>query len=125
MYGATGNDAGSGLGEGRNREDHRGGSLALAFEGPVEYLDCDVEEPNGSIFLKPDFAPAETVSVQVPVVDQDRCTSCGRCAGFCRFNRPCFPGNPAAGLPGTVPQLRWLRNSVPRRSHLLGEEPRW
>lgn len=74
-------------------------ALALAFEGPVEYLDCDVEEPNGSIFLKPDFAPAETVSVQVPVVDQDRCTSCGRCAGFCRFNALVSLGTPPLVFP--------------------------
>lgn len=74
-------------------------ALALATEGPVQYLDCDVEEPNGSIFLKPDFAPAETVSVQVPVVDQDRCTSCGRCAGFCRFNALVSLGTPPLVFP--------------------------
>ena len=37
----------------------------------VQYLDCDVEEPNGHIFLKPEITFSEAVAIPVPVVDED------------------------------------------------------
>ena len=52
----------------------------------VQYLDCDVEEPNGHIFLKPRIAGTETVGIPVPVVDEDRCTGCRRCAEGCEYH---------------------------------------
>ncbi|MGI6143850.1 MAG: ATP-binding protein [bacterium] len=61
-------------------------ALALAGEGPVQLLDCDVEEPNAHLFLRPTFWAAEAVTIPIPVVDETRCTACGRCAEFCAFN---------------------------------------
>lgn len=59
----------------------------LAEQGrPVHYLDCDVEEPNGHLFLRPKWTAEEEVSIPVPVVDHDRCTRCGKCATVCEFN---------------------------------------
>ncbi len=52
----------------------------------VQYLDCDVEEPNGHIFLKPAMQNKIPTKVMVPVVDQCKCTSCGECSGKCQFN---------------------------------------
>ena len=53
----------------------------------VTYVDCDVEEPNGHLFLHPDIATRETVSVKAPEkVDEDRCTQCGQCVEACRYN---------------------------------------
>jgi MinD superfamily P-loop ATPase len=52
---------------------------------PVQYLDCDVEEPNGAIFLKPVFDRQESVSVEVPQVDADKCIGCGRCGRLCQY----------------------------------------
>jgi MinD superfamily P-loop ATPase len=52
----------------------------------VQYLDCDVEEPNGHLFLKPVIETAEPAAIPVPVVDNDRCTACGKCAAACEFN---------------------------------------
>lgn len=52
----------------------------------VQYLDCDVEEPNGHIFLKPRIDRREPARVMVPVVDQDRCISCGKCGEACQFS---------------------------------------
>ncbi len=52
----------------------------------VQYLDCDVEEPNGHLFLKPAIENSESVGIPVPVVDPARCTSCGKCAQVCEFN---------------------------------------
>ena len=52
----------------------------------IQYLDCDVEEPNGHLFLKPEIKAAEPAAIPVPVVDNDRCTACGKCAAVCEFN---------------------------------------
>ena len=35
----------------------------------VQYLDCDVEEPNGHIFLKPDIKETHNATIGVPEVD--------------------------------------------------------
>jgi len=59
----------------------------LAERGrPVTYVDCDVEEPNGHIFLKPTVVRSEPVEVVTPSVDPELCTACRRCSDFCRFN---------------------------------------
>ncbi|NCC93161.1 MAG: (4Fe-4S)-binding protein [Opitutae bacterium] len=52
----------------------------------IQYLDCDVEEPNGHLFLKPEIKAAEPAAIPVPVVDMNRCTACGKCAAVCEFN---------------------------------------
>lgn len=52
----------------------------------VAYLDCDVEEPNGHIFLHPQLTVSRPVSVLVPEVDADKCSGCGKCSQICRFN---------------------------------------
>ena len=59
----------------------------LAAQGrAVQYLDCDVEEPNGHLFLRPRIDSTETAAIPVPVVDAARCTACGKCAKVCEFN---------------------------------------
>ncbi|MDD3604848.1 MAG: ATP-binding protein [Kiritimatiellae bacterium] len=58
---------------------------------PVQYLDCDVEEPNGHIFLKPEIQRSETVTMKVPVIDAARCTGCRECAKACQFNAIAVP----------------------------------
>ncbi len=50
-----------------------------------QYVDCDVEEPNGFLFLKPEPGAVFPVQVLVPVVDTDLCTLCGDCARICQF----------------------------------------
>ena len=52
----------------------------------VAYLDCDVEEPNGRIFLKPQVTSTRTVSTPIPQVDPATCTLCGECGAICRFS---------------------------------------
>ena len=52
----------------------------------VQYLDCDVEEPNGHIFLKPDIEEAQDVTVGVPEVDAEKCNGCGKCGQLCQYS---------------------------------------
>lgn len=63
-------------------------NLALALEEshPVEFFDCDVEEPDAGIFLKPDIKNSEPVTIEIPEVSEDVCTYCGNCSEFCEFN---------------------------------------
>ncbi|MBW2555190.1 MAG: ATP-binding protein [Deltaproteobacteria bacterium] len=60
-------------------------SLALSL-GEVQFLDCDVEEPNGHIFLKPQINERLSVGTPVPEVDETKCNFCGKCAQICEFN---------------------------------------
>jgi MinD superfamily P-loop ATPase len=61
-------------------------SLLLASCGEkVRYLDCDVEEPNGHLFLKPVIACADAVAIPVPCIDESKCDGCGECARFCEY----------------------------------------
>jgi MinD superfamily P-loop ATPase len=60
-------------------------NLALSI-GPENLLDCDVEEPNVHTLLHPTKIHSAAVTVPTPVVDQEKCTLCGKCAEFCQFN---------------------------------------
>lgn len=62
-------------------------ALALSHAGlTVQYLDCDVEEPNGHIFLKPQWDSTYDVNVGVPQVDLEKCTGCGKCGQLCQYS---------------------------------------
>lgn len=61
-------------------------ALAQVWSGPVQLLDCDVEEPNASLFLDLENQTEEAVCVPVPQVDLSRCTGCGKCAKLCEYN---------------------------------------
>jgi len=63
-------------------------AVTLAEMGEqVTYLDCDVEEPNGHLFLKPRIDRQEDVAILSPVgVDEDKCVLCGKCAEACHYN---------------------------------------
>ncbi len=61
-------------------------ALSLQNETEVQFLDCDVEEPNAHIFLKPAIERRETVSIPIPEIDEEKCTYCGKCAEVCAYN---------------------------------------
>lgn len=61
-------------------------AVALADGVRVGLLDCDVEEPNCHLYLRPGFDTTEVVGTPVPVVDQEACTGCGLCARACEFH---------------------------------------
>jgi MinD superfamily P-loop ATPase len=60
-------------------------SLAVSLSNS-QYIDCDVEEPNGALFLRPEINEPIPVNVLVPKVDDEKCNGCGACAKACRFN---------------------------------------
>ncbi|AJD30704.1 MULTISPECIES: ATP-binding protein [Clostridium] len=59
-------------------------NLALALKS--NYIDCDVEEPNGFLFLKPKIETEKKVMVEYPIIDDNKCINCGVCANVCQFN---------------------------------------
>ena len=60
-------------------------NLALVG-GRCQYLDCDVEEPNGHIFLKPEIETTEEVNKLIPEIDLDKCTYCHKCSQACAYH---------------------------------------
>ncbi len=62
-------------------------ATALSEKGEdVQLLDCDVEEPNAHLFMKPHLEREHIVTMEVPQIDGDKCTWCGKCQEICRFN---------------------------------------
>jgi MinD superfamily P-loop ATPase len=60
-------------------------NLALSIEN-VQFLDCDVEEPNANIFLHAAIKEQEYVSVSIPVIDEKKCDYCAKCSEFCAYH---------------------------------------
>lgn len=60
-------------------------NLALSLNG-VQFLDCDVEEPNAHLFLKLNIKDRRAATIPVPQVDESRCDYCGRCREVCAYN---------------------------------------
>lgn len=61
-------------------------AVNLAEMLEANYVDCDVEEPNGFIFLKPVNVNSKDVKVLSPEIDKDKCNLCGECVAVCQFN---------------------------------------
>lgn len=61
-------------------------NLARSLDSDVRLLDCDVEEPNGHLFLGGAVCERETVSIPIPQVDETLCDGCGECGRFCEYH---------------------------------------
>ena len=61
-------------------------ALCLVSNGEVHYVDCDVEAPNGHIFLKPQITHQSNAVIRIPVINKDICSLCGRCVEVCQFH---------------------------------------
>ncbi len=60
-------------------------NLALSLKN-IQFLDCDVEEPNSNIFIKSLIKESEDVKVDVPKINEEKCNYCKKCADFCMYN---------------------------------------
>jgi len=60
-------------------------NLALSIND-VQFLDCDVEEPNAHIFLSPDVKRQVLAFIPIPEADESTCNACGRCREVCAYH---------------------------------------
>jgi len=60
-------------------------NLALSLDN-VQLLDCDVEEPNAHIFLKPEIKEKIPAFIPIPEVDEEKCNTCGKCREVCAYH---------------------------------------
>jgi MinD superfamily P-loop ATPase len=76
-------------------------ALSLAADAGVVplFLDCDVEEPNAALFLRPAIQERREVGQMIPEVDLDKCTCCGRCAEVCQYHAVAVVGKKVLVFP--------------------------
>jgi len=96
-------------------------NLALAL-GEAQVLDCDVEEPNAHILLKPEVESISPVEVLVPHILEDRCDYCGDCARFCQYHALFIAGETALVFPELCHSCGGCSIVCPRDAII--EEPR-
>jgi MinD superfamily P-loop ATPase len=92
-------------------------SLAVSLKDKcgLQLIDCDVEEPNDHLFLKPTIDQREDVAIPIPKIDENKCTYCGKCAEVCAYNA-------IAVLPKNVLVLPNLCHGCGACSYLCPEE---
>ena len=64
-----------------------------ASSNEATYIDCDVEEPNGHLFFKPQDIMTEEIPVKIPWVEEQLCNGCRKCVDFCKFNALVYVNN--------------------------------
>lgn len=60
-------------------------SLASVWPTPVMVVDLDVEEPNLHLFLNPEIREQVPSQMEIPEIDEERCTRCRACTDMCQF----------------------------------------
>jgi MinD superfamily P-loop ATPase len=60
-------------------------NFALSL-GMVQFIDCDVEEPNANIFIKAEINERKEVTLSIPEINKKKCDYCGKCSEFCAYN---------------------------------------
>jgi len=56
------------------------------YNDDVAYVDADVEEPNGFLFLRPLINRVERMALPLPKLKTGVCSGCGECQRFCAYN---------------------------------------
>ena len=74
-------------------------NLAVSVSDPVQLLDCDVEEPNAHLFLRPSIQETKTVTTPIPEIDLEKCNQCKKCAEICRFRAIAVLGDTVLTFP--------------------------
>ncbi|MFB3925844.1 MAG: ATP-binding protein [Syntrophales bacterium] len=67
--------------------------LALSLND-VQFLDCDVEEPNAHLFLHPRITETSPAFIPIPDIVEAQCDYCGKCQEVCAFNSIAVLKNP-------------------------------
>jgi len=96
-------------------------NLALSL-GKTQILDCDVEEPNVHLLLRPTIEETFPVELLVPRILEERCNYCGECARFCQFNALFVAGETAMVFPELCHSCGGCVIVCPREA--IVEEPR-
>ena len=52
----------------------------------IALVDCDAEEPNDREFIRGELQISQKVTQKVPVIDESKCTYCGKCKEYCNYN---------------------------------------
>lgn len=52
----------------------------------VTLVDCDAEEPNVGVFFNGEKEKSFEVNQKVPVIDESKCSYCGKCHEYCNYN---------------------------------------
>ena len=74
-------------------------AIALVDMGfRVALVDADVDAPNAAILLGLPLENPVDVATTIPLINQEKCTSCGKCVEVCRLNALFLP-------PGKAPTL--------------------
>jgi MinD superfamily P-loop ATPase len=73
--------------------------LSLKNGEAIQLLDCDVEEPNSHVFLKPEIAGSQAVYIPVPNINKDKCACCGTCAKVCAHHAIAVLGKHVLAFP--------------------------
>lgn len=101
-------------------------SLADSLAQDILVLDCDVEEPNGHLFLVGEPEETQVVEIPVPEVDESLCDACGKCARACAYNaivslktKPLVFPELCHGCGGCM--LACPRNAIREVGHRTGE----
>ncbi len=60
-------------------------ALMSVWDSPAVAVDLDVEEPNLHLFLRPEITETIPATIDIPVVDEEKCTYCRKCSEICQF----------------------------------------
>jgi MinD superfamily P-loop ATPase len=52
----------------------------------ITLVDCDAEEPNDREFIRGELQISQKVTQKVPVIDESKCSYCGKCKEDCNYN---------------------------------------
>lgn len=58
----------------------------------VDLVDCDAEEPNAKAFIPGVLQRTFDVLQKIPVIDESKCTYCGKCDEYCNYHAIFFLG---------------------------------
>ncbi|TVQ10622.1 MAG: (4Fe-4S)-binding protein [Bacteroidetes bacterium] len=57
-------------------------------------VDCDAEAPNAKLFFKSSEEHTRVVTQKAPVIDENKCTFCGKCHDWCNYHAIFFLPQP-------------------------------